>query len=248
MSKAFFIDTSRCTACRGCQVACKEWHELPATKTRQRGTHQNPVDLNPYTYKLVRFREHKVNDTVKWNFFPDQCRHCLEAPCKDVADNYVKGAVVRDEETGAIIYTELTKQLPNKAFEEMRSDCPYDIPRRHDGTGLIVKCDMCIDRVSNGLLPMCVKTCPSGAMNFGARKEMLNMANKRLAVLKREYPKAQLVDEDDVNVIYLITEKPEFYHDFVLAQGFGAITRKAALAKLVSPVKAQLRPLQNLFA
>ena len=54
MPKAFFIDTTRCTACRGCQIACKEWNELKPNSTLQQGTHQNPPDLNPNNYKLVR--------------------------------------------------------------------------------------------------------------------------------------------------------------------------------------------------
>ena len=237
MPKAFFIDTTRCTACRGCQIACKEWHGLPATETKQWGSHQNPSDLNPFTYKLVRFSEHKINGKVVWYFFPEQCRHCLEPPCKDIADGYLKGAVIKDKDTGAVIFTELTKLLPKSAFEEMLEACPYKIPRRHEGTGLITKCDMCIDRVKNGLVPICVKTCPTGAMNFGEREEMLRLAKKRLAELKKQYPKAQLVDADSVSVIYLIIDEPQRYHKYVVAQGALGITRKMALAKLLSPLK-----------
>jgi MinD superfamily P-loop ATPase len=50
--KAFFIDTTLCTGCRGCQIACKQWNQLPATKTENWGSHQNPKDLSFYTYKL----------------------------------------------------------------------------------------------------------------------------------------------------------------------------------------------------
>ena len=57
MPKSFLVDTSRCTACRGCQVACKEWKELPPNNTKQWGSHQNPPDLNAYNFKLVRFSE-----------------------------------------------------------------------------------------------------------------------------------------------------------------------------------------------
>ena len=46
MSNAFFIDTTRCTGCRGCQVACKQWHDLPAERTQNRGTLENPPDLS----------------------------------------------------------------------------------------------------------------------------------------------------------------------------------------------------------
>ncbi len=212
MSKAFFIDTTRCTACRGCQIACKEWKGLPVEKTLQRGTHQNPPDLSASTFKLVRFNEHLVNNKVEWYFFPDQCRHCIDAPCKSVADEMgVDGAIIRDKETGAVIYTELTKKISKEQFDEIREACPYDIPRRNDETGMIVKCDMCIDRVQNNLVPMCVKTCPTGTMNFGEEKDMRKLAHERLTLLQKEYPKARLIDPYDVNVIYLIVDEEKKY-------------------------------------
>ena len=106
MPKTFLIDTTRCTACRGCQLACKEWHDLPANATKQRGTHQNPPDLNPNNYKIVRFHEHlNAAGDVVWNFFPDQCRHCLSPVCVDVADMTVPGALVKDAKTGAVLAT-----------------------------------------------------------------------------------------------------------------------------------------------
>ena len=61
MSKSFFIDTTLCTACRGCQVACKAWHDLPAEETTNRGTYQNPADISFDTYKLVRMREEVID-------------------------------------------------------------------------------------------------------------------------------------------------------------------------------------------
>ncbi len=175
MSKMFFIDTTRCTACRGCQVACKEWQGFAANKTTQLGwgSHQNPPDLNPLNYKIVRFCEHKEKGRVRWNFFPDQCRHCVEPPCKEAADGFLKGAVNIDQETGAVIYDESTKTMPAEAITEMRNYCSYDVPRKDEKTGVINKCDMCNERVHEGLLPMCVKTCPTGAMSFGDMDKML---------------------------------------------------------------------------
>ena len=128
MPKAFFIDTSRCTACRGCQVACKEWHGLPAVRTRQRGTHQNPPDLNPCNYKLVRFREEKIDGKVHWIFFPDQCRHCVDPACKGAADSYVPEAIVVDKKTGAVLYTEKTGKLTADQCKEIREACPVQHP------------------------------------------------------------------------------------------------------------------------
>ncbi len=214
MAKSFFIDTTKCTACRGCQVACKDWKGLPATPTKQRGSHQNPEDLNAKTLKLVRFADHTIDGKVVWNFFSDQCRHCIEPPCKIIADDLAPGSVIKDEKTGAIIYTKETKKISADGFEEMRSICPYNIPRRNEETGLIVKCDMCIDRVSNGLIPMCAKSCPTGAILFGERDDMLALSEKRLAEIKKKSPSARLLSKDDTNAIYLVAHEPKFYHEY----------------------------------
>jgi formate dehydrogenase iron-sulfur subunit len=229
--KSFFIDTTRCTACKGCQVACKQWHGLPAEETTNRGSMQNPADLSFDTYKLVRMEEAVVGGKLKWLFFPDQCRHCLEPPCELTADN--PKAIFRDPATGAVIYTSYTKDLDTQAVID---SCPYNIPRAaKDGT--LAKCDMCIDRVENGLLPACVKACPTGTMNFGDRDEMLALAKKRLAEVKKHSPGAQLLDSDDIRAIFLVAEKPQLYHKFAVAcrEAFD-ITRALALKRLVRPL------------
>ena len=51
------IDTTLCTACRGCQVACKQWNVLPGLRTKQLGTYQNPPHLSASTWNLIEFRE-----------------------------------------------------------------------------------------------------------------------------------------------------------------------------------------------
>jgi formate dehydrogenase iron-sulfur subunit len=145
MSKSFFIDTTLCTACRGCQVACKAWHDLPAEKTTNRGTYQNPADLSFDTYKLVRMSEEVIGGQLKWLFFPEQCRHCVEAPCLETAGD--PAAIYYDEPSGAVLYTSATKNLD---AAEIIESCPYNIPRKGpDGT--LAKCDMCYDRVQAGM-------------------------------------------------------------------------------------------------
>ena len=232
MSKSFFVDTTVCTACRGCQVACKQWKNLPAEITVNRGTIENPADLSFNTYKVVRMREEVIDGKLKWLFFPEQCRHCVEPPCLDTAGD--KAAIFKDDATGAVVYTAKTKGLKAK---EIIESCPYNIPRKGKN-GELAKCDMCLDRVQNGLLPACVKTCPTGAMNFGEREEMLALANKRLGEVKKISPAAKLLDADDVRVIYLVAYKPELYHKFAVASVFDfGITRQMALAKMFRPVK-----------
>lgn len=246
MPKAFFIDTSRCTACRGCQIACKEWNELPANATKQSGSHQNPPDLNPNNFKVVRFNEHLEKGRIHWNFFPDQCRHCLEPPCEHEAAKLVDEAIIRDADTGAVIYTDKTKEISADGFEDIRAVCPYDIPRRDPASGRIVKCTMCNERVVAGMLPACVKACPTGTMNFGERQKMLDLAQARLASLRKEYPQALLADADDVGVIYLLIDAPKHYHKHSVAQKSQDLDRKLFLAKLGSPLRRSVEALLNL--
>lgn len=246
MAKSFFIDTSRCTACRGCQLACKEWFELPANKTKQTGSHQNPPDLNSNNYKVVRFSEHLENGIVSWYFFPDQCRHCIDPPCVAEGGDFVKGALIHDAATGAVIYTDHTRKISQEDFETIRSACPYDIPRRDPVTGQIRKCTMCYGRIVRGLKPVCVNVCPTGAMNFGERKEMLAFAEQRLARVKKDHPKAMLADSADVNVIYLLIDAPLKYHQFSVARAPSGLDRKAFLVKLASPLRKSIRPLRRL--
>jgi formate dehydrogenase iron-sulfur subunit len=232
MAYAIFIDTTVCTGCRGCQVACKQWHDLPAEKTQNNGSYQNPPDLSFNTYKLVRMSEKVVDGRLRWLFFPEQCRHCIDAPCLQVADD--AGAIYKDGATGAILYTAQTK---NVGADDVIEACPYNVPRKNaDGT--LAKCDMCNDRVHNGELPACVKTCPTGAMNFGTREEMLKLARARLKAVKAKYPQAMLTDPDEVSVIYLVGYAPNLYFEHVLGatDAFG-VTRQMAFKRLLRPFK-----------
>lgn len=231
MSKSFLIDTTLCTACRGCQVACKQWHDLPAEKTVNRGGYQNPEDLSFDTYKLVRMKEEEIDGRLRWLFFPDQCRHCLEPPCRDVADD--PRAIFSDAATGAVLYTAYTRELDR---EEITASCPYNIPRAA-ADGVLAKCDMCLDRVQNGLEPACVKTCPTGAMAFGDRDEIMKQAKAHLATAQKKHPQAKLLDPDDVRVIYLVGYDPLLYHENAVA-GVSAfdINRQIALRRMFRPL------------
>ncbi len=233
--KTFFIDTTKCTACRGCQIACKQWNMNPATKTTQKGSHQNPEDLSFSTFKLVRFSELEENGKPVWYFFTDQCRHCLEPPCMYTAQSLGVKAITRDEATGAVLYDPKVKVKAADA-KTIRESCPWNIPRWDQKTTGMAKCTMCIDRVKEGLLPACVKTCPTGAMNFGERDKILEMANKRLQELKTKYPKAQLLNAESVRTIFLVIDDPQKYHKFALVDDTAGITRIAAIKKLIRPL------------
>lgn len=236
--KGFFIDTTKCTACRGCQISCKNWNQNGASKTVNTGTHQNPPDLDGNTFKLVRFSEVEDAGKVAWYFFADQCRHCLDPPCKDIASGYEDGAVLHDEATGAVVYTEKMAKVP---FDEVRSNCPYDIPRQ-GAKGQVVKCTMCIDRIQNGLIPACVKSCPTGALNFGDLEAMQTMANERVEKLKGSFPKAQVLDSANVRVFFLVVDDPRKYHKNAVASAAPqGISRKMAMRRMLQPARELLK-------
>ncbi|MCP4720435.1 MAG: formate dehydrogenase, partial [Desulfobacteraceae bacterium] len=199
--------------------------------TVNRGSMQNPEDLSFSTYKLVRMNEEIIGNKLHWLFFPDQCRHCIDAPCLETA--FDENAIYKDPATGAILYTAKTKELD---ADEIIGSCPYNIPRKGpDGT--IFKCDMCNDRVHNGLKPACVTTCPTGAMNFGDRPEMLAMAEARLKTVQKKHPKAMLLDPGDVNVIYLTAFEPSLYSEYAVASADqGGMSRSVAIRKMMGPL------------
>ena len=225
MSKGFFIDTTRCIACKGCQVACKQWNGLPAEQTSNPGNLQNPLDFSYITYKLVRMNERIIKDKLYWLFFPDQCRHCKTPPCLLWAQD--EEAIYKDADTGAVVYTSKTKQL--KA-EEVIGVCPYDVPRRNE-EGALAKCTMCNDRVRQGMEPACVKSCPTDALNFGELEQMRKLASERLKKAQLTYPEARLLDPDDVRVIFLTAFQPEKYHTYAAAFEPGSWKTRKTLLK-----------------
>ncbi|MBW2673665.1 MAG: 4Fe-4S dicluster domain-containing protein, partial [Deltaproteobacteria bacterium] len=82
--KIKLCDLSKCTGCRGCQLACKQWNQLPARQTVNTGTYQNPPDLQPNTWNIIRFQEISDNGKVDWLFRHDACMHCTDAACVKV--------------------------------------------------------------------------------------------------------------------------------------------------------------------
>jgi formate dehydrogenase iron-sulfur subunit len=239
--KAFLVDTTRCIACRSCQVACKQWNQLGVEMTYQTGSHQNPADLSPTCYKLVRFNEFEERGRMKWYFFPDQCRHCIAPPCMGAAQDLgYDRAIVVDEDTGAVLFSK-TEKVKEKDFDVIREVCPFDIPRYDPVTGIMSKCTMCIDRVVNGLQPACVKACPTGAMAFGDWDEIVEEGFKRQNSLKSRFPRAQLLNAEDVRTVYLVVDESTAYWEFAGGVRRSGIDRRLALRRMMPPVRRLVR-------
>jgi formate dehydrogenase iron-sulfur subunit len=202
---AIFIDIDKCTACRACQVACKNWNQLKGEQTENRGTHENPPDLSANTWNRIKFVEaNSPGGKAAWAFFSTRCRHCDEPGCMYAAQKTSADAIVQDP-TGAVLFTPKTKDL---SVDDIRPECPYDIPRKDEASGQLVKCTLCVGRITNGLTPACVKACSTGALSFGPKDKMLDQAKKRIAVLGKD---ANLYPGEAFSTLWALPEKPAYY-------------------------------------
>jgi formate dehydrogenase iron-sulfur subunit len=207
--KSFLIDTTKCFACRSCQVACKQWNELPAEDPvpTNRGSYENPPDLSYSQWLKIQFKETERPDgTLAWTFVRNSCRHCIDTPCRQAAEN--PDSITVDEETGAVLFNEGTA---NESYSRIRLACPFDIPRRGPD-GRLFKCVMCYDRVHNDELPACAKACPSDAIAFGDRDDILAMAEARLEAVRADgFPDATILDRRDVRLLILLADPASYY-------------------------------------
>lgn len=176
--KAFLYDSTKCIGCRGCQVACKQWNELPAEKTEFFGGpgYQNPAKLSSSTYTLIKYHEMEENGKLMdWTFLKVQCQHCLEPACGSAC---LVGAIHKTE-SGPVVWDE--KKCIGCRYCMLA--CPFDIPKFEWNKVIadIRKCNFCADRIAEGLIPSCSKTCPTGAILFGEREDLIAIAQQRLS-------------------------------------------------------------------
>jgi formate dehydrogenase iron-sulfur subunit len=174
MSKGILIDLTRCMGCRACQVACKEWNQLPAVKTTCTGTYQNPPALDDKTYTTVRFVEGFASEDLFWRFVPTRCMHCQAPAC--VSACLVK-ALEKIPDGPVVYYEDLCI-----GCRYCMIACPFDVPTFEYSKLFprIQKCTFCFDRQGEGLVPLCAKTCPSEALKFGEREALLDVAKTRI--------------------------------------------------------------------
>jgi len=184
---AILFDAFKCTGCRGCQVACKQWWDLPAEVTHNTGSYQNPPRVSANTWLLMEFREVDDGDGGgRWAFRRYACMHCLHPACVSACP---VGALHKTEE-GPVLY-HADRCI---GCRYCMIACPFDVPTFQWNKGLfegavIQKCRFCSDRISAGLEPACVHTCPTGALEFGERDELIAVAEARIAEARiREHP------------------------------------------------------------
>ena len=175
---AKLIDISRCIGCKACQVACMEWNDVRDDVGFIDGTYNNPIDLTDRTWTVMRFYEEEIPDVgLQWLIVKDGCLHCADPGCLKACP--APGAIVQYS-NGIVDF----KQDNCIGCGYCQTGCPFNIPRYGVNDGKAYKCTLCSDRVAVGLEPACIKTCPTQALSFGTKEDMIDIANGRVAELK----------------------------------------------------------------
>lgn len=187
--KGVLVDITRCIGCRACQVACKDWNDLPAEKTTFTVDQTNPPNMTGNTWTRVLFKYHEQPDgSLKWRFVKRQCFHCEEPACESVC--FVHAFIKLAD--GPVVY----KPQICVGCRYCMLACPFGVPKYEWDKAFpeVRKCTFCADRQKEGLAPSCVTVCPTEALKFGVRKELLAEAKERIA------------------------QRPEFYQQYVYGE------------------------------
>ena len=218
--KGFFTDTTLCIGCKACEVACKQWNQLPDDGLAFTGmSYDNTVQLGASTWRHVAFIERPValsNQNAggfSWLFSSDVCKHCARAGCLERCPT---GAIVRTEFDSVYVQPDVCNGCGYCV-----TNCPFGvIDRRHDD-GRAWKCTLCYDRLKDGMTPACAKACPTDSIQFGDVDELRGRAQKRVEQLhERGLPEAYLYGADadqqpgteGLNAFFLLLDKPETYN------------------------------------
>lgn len=197
-------DSTICIGCKACMVGCKQANGMPVEDGLSSGGPDHPPiwdtprDISERTLNVIKVykngtAEIKDRPTDGFAFIKRHCMHCVDASCVSVCP---VNAMRKDPKTGVVNYhPEVCIGCRYCAFA-----CPYNVPAYEfdKAFGQIRKCQFCDHRLAQGQLPGCVEHCPTGASLFGTRKEIIEEANRRLALRPGEeyaYPTGRVGSE-----------------------------------------------------
>lgn len=208
---AKLIDVTTCIGCKACQVACSEWNDIRDKIGTNVGVYDNPTDLTAKSWTVMRFSEVEENGKLEWLIRKDGCMHCADPGCLKACP--AEGAIIQYA-NGIVDFQ--SEHCIGCGY--CIAGCPFNVPRINEEDNRAYKCTLCVDRVEVGQEPACVKTCPTGAIHFGSKEAMINLAGERVAELQtRGYDNAGLYDPQGVggtHVMYVLhhADKPNLYH------------------------------------
>jgi formate dehydrogenase iron-sulfur subunit len=211
----FFTDTTVCIGCKACEVACKEWNQLPASgggvNTLSGDSYDNTRRLDGMHWRHVKFVEQFSPDRSqgRWLLMSDVCKHCVRAGCLEVCPT---GAIIRTEFDTVVIQSDVCN-----GCRDCIAACPFGVIDINPASGTAQKCTLCYDRLQVGLEPACAKACPTASIQFGPIAELKRRAQDRVGHLhERGDNGAYLYGADEqmlggLNSFFLLVDKPEVY-------------------------------------
>ncbi|HXV86418.1 MAG TPA: 4Fe-4S dicluster domain-containing protein [Gemmatimonadales bacterium] len=211
----FYTDTSVCIGCKACEVACKQWNQLPATNggvlEMSGDSYDNTVRLDGINWRHVKFIEQFGDDRRggRWLMMSDVCKHCVQAPCLEVCPT---GAIVRTEFDTVVIQADACN-----GCRLCIAACPFGVIDINPASNTAQKCTLCYDRLQSGLEPACAQACPTDSIQFGTISALKERARRRLAQLQAlGETRARLYGADEeflggLNSFYLLVDEPEVY-------------------------------------
>jgi len=173
------VDTTRCIGCRRCEKACAEVNGLPVpdiTESRNETVLKNIRKTSDTEYTIINSYK-----TEKGTIFvPKRCMHCNQPGC--AAACLVKA--MKKRPTGQV-----TWDSNCIGCRLCMISCPFDIPKFEYSKAMprIQKCNLCYDRYNKGALPGCVEVCPTQALMFGSRRQILEEGKRRIAANPDKY-------------------------------------------------------------
>jgi formate dehydrogenase iron-sulfur subunit len=212
--KGFFTDTSLCIGCKACEVACKEWNQVPEDGLDFLGlSMDNTGALGASTWRHVAFIEQQVEDPVhamRWLMSSDVCKHCTHAACLEVCPT---GSLFRTE-FGTVVVQE---DICNGCGYCVPA-CPFGVIDRREDDGRAFKCTLCYDRLKDDQEPACAKACPTDSIQFGELEVLQRRADARVEELRErgeDGARLYLRGDDDgiagAGAFFLLLDEPEVY-------------------------------------
>jgi formate dehydrogenase iron-sulfur subunit len=207
----FFTDSTLCIGCKACEVACKEWNEIPHDGFTWTGmSYDNTGSLGHSTWRHVKFVERIRDGVPAWDFSSDVCKHCEHAGCLEVCPT---GSIVRTEFGGVFVQPDVCNGCGYCVVA-----CPFGVVDRRPDDGRAFKCTFCYDRQKAGLEPACAKVCPTQSIQFGDLDELRRRAEQRRIDLQaRGITDAVVYDPRQTSVggthaIFLVRGDPADYN------------------------------------